>query len=280
MKSTLLDLSKHADLEPFARVIADVLEQANALNVPALVTGAFARDLHLLYAHNIKIARQTDDVDIALAVLNWETFDALKQRLIATSAFVDVRGAAQRLVHKSGLPLDLVPFGGVETGDRNIAWPPDGAFRMNLFGYQEAVAAAVPARLPEGVDISLVSLAGLALLKIVAWGDRHHQAPRKDAYDLMLIAQNYLNLGNEDRLWSEFPDWADEPDFDVARSSARMLGVDIRQLLKASGRTYVANILRREADPLQSDSLAREMAPHDPDFAQRLLAQMLWSLED
>lgn len=157
MKSTLLDLSKHADLKPFARAIADVLEQANTLEVSTLVTGAFARDLHLLYAHNIEVARQTNDIDIALAVSDWQTFDALKNRLIATGAFVDVRGAAQRLVHKSGLPIDLVPFGSIETRDRNIAWPPDGAFRMNLFGYQEAVAAVVPVRLPEGVDISRVA---------------------------------------------------------------------------------------------------------------------------
>src|SRR5574340_632038 len=160
-----------------------------------------------IYAYGMETIRQTEDVDFALAVGDWSAFARLKQRLIDTGRFFEVPGAQQRLRHASDLPVDLVPFGGVEAADRQVAWPPGGEFRMSVFGFREALASCLRVRLPEGVETSVVSLPALALLKIIAWQDRHYRAPRKDALDLALIASNYLDLGNMDRLWNEFPAW-------------------------------------------------------------------------
>jgi predicted nucleotidyltransferase len=41
------------------------------------------------------------------------------------------------------VPLDIVPFGGVEDSQRRIALPPDGATVMSLLGFAEALRAVI-----------------------------------------------------------------------------------------------------------------------------------------
>lgn len=277
MKNTLIDLSA-TELGPFSRVLADVLRCTQALQLRVLVTGAFARDIHLRYAHKVNVTRETEDIDIALAIPDWTAFARLKAALIETGRFVEMPNRVQRLRHAQGLPLDIVPFEGIESPDRHIAWPPDGAFRMNVFGYREALAAADTVRLPGNIETQVVSLAGLALLKIIAWQERHYEAPKKDASDLMLIARYYLYAGNEERLWSEFESWTQAEDFDLLRAGARMLGIDIARLVNPAGRERLAAILAREADPGQSNTLVREMAPNDQESARTLVAELLKGL--
>lgn len=275
MTNTSLDFSRRRELTLYARVIADVQDVAGTLRVPTMITGAFARDLHIYYAHGINTVRETEDVDFALAVPDWKSFADLKHRLIETGRFRDSPGARQRLRHTSDLPVDLVPFGGVETASRHLDWPPGGDIRMDVFGFREVVASAWRIRLPEGVEASVVSLSALALLKIVAWQDRHYRMPMKDAHDLMLIAANYLDLGNQDRLWDEFQAWTEEDDFDTNRAGARMLGVDIAKLLDEDGRERVAAILAEQADTDTPGLLPREMCSWNEERARALLEQML-----
>lgn len=204
MTSISLDLSLRIELAPWARVIADVQAAAETMGISTLIAGAFARDLHLLHAHGIAMQRKTEDIDFALAVPNWDAFAALRDRLIAGGAFQAAPSVAHRLRHRDGLPVDLVPFGGVETRARTITWPPRGEFVMDVFGYREALAAANKVLLPGNTQSQVVALPALALLKIVCWQDRHYQWPRKDAHDLQMIVQHYLAAGNEARLWDDF----------------------------------------------------------------------------
>jgi predicted nucleotidyltransferase len=87
MTNTLLDFSLRLELALHASVLADMESAAAPLGVPLLIAGAFARDLHLLYAHGIHAQRQTEDIAIALAVPDWATFTAVRERLMASGAF-------------------------------------------------------------------------------------------------------------------------------------------------------------------------------------------------
>jgi len=278
MTATLPDFSRRLELALHARVIADVQTVAKALDIPMMLTGAFARDLHVFYAHGIDTIRQTEDVDFALAIADWPTFARLKQRLVGSEQFRAVPGAQQRLRHASGLPVDLIPFAGVENADRQIDWPPGGEFRMNVLGFREALASSLSIRLPESVVASVVSLPALVLLKIIAWQDRHYRAPRKDAQDLALIAANYLDLGNMNRLGDEFPAWMEEDNFDLTHMGARMLGVDMAKLLDEAGRQRLAAIVAEQADAEAPGLLPQEMFPQDADRARMLLSGILEGL--
>lgn len=275
MTATLPDFSRRRELAPHARVIADMQAATKALDIPMMLTGAFARDLHVFYAHGIDTIRQTEDVDFALAIADWPTFARLKQGLVSSKQFREVPGAQQRLRHVGGLPVDLIPFAGVENADRQIDWPPGGEFRMNVLGFREALASSLSIHLPEGVVVSVVSLPALALLKFIAWQDRHYRAPRKDAQDLALIAANYLDLGNMDRLWNEFLAWTEEDGFDLPHAGARMLGVDIAKLLDEAGRARLAAIVAEQADAEAPGLLPQEMFPQDGGRARALLDGIL-----
>jgi predicted nucleotidyltransferase len=274
----LLDFSRRSELGLHAAVIGHVQAAAAAVGLHPLIVGAFARDLHFVYAHAIPVQRQTEDLDLAVAVPDWAAFEQIKASLLKSGDFAESK-EAQRLRHRA-MPLDLVPFGHVETADGKIAWPPRGEVVMDVFGLREAQDVAVPVALPGGVRAEVVSLPALALLKLVCWEDRHHRSPKKDASDLQLILTNYLQAGNEHRLWDEFLPWTQEDAFDYLLAGARMLGHDIGTLLDAAGRGRIKQLLGAQAGEDWPAALPREMEPSDPERPRRLLAAMLQGMKE
>ena len=280
MTTTLLDFSQRPELSLHARVVADVEAAAAPMGIVTLIAGAFARDLHLLYRHGIDVQRQTEDIDLAFALSDWAAFEALTQRLTASGAFRSSTNAAHRMRHRNGLPVDLVPFGTLETRQRTIAWPPRGEVVMDVFGFREALITTHEILLPGNVRTKLVSLPALALLKIICWQDRHYATPRKDAQDLYLIMRNYLHAGNEPRLWDEFRHWTDDDAFEYEPAGARILGLDVGALLDESGIERVAGVLSEQVDEANPGPLSGEMSAHEPERARAMLAAMLDGLKE
>ena len=280
MSNTLLALSHKAELGLHARVVADLQATAEPLGVAILIAGAFARDLHLHHAWGVPVQRQTGDVDFALAVNDWAAFELLRGQLLNTGRFAEVRGLPHRLRHCDGLPVDLVPFGAIETEQRKIAWPPAGDVVMDVFGFREAQATAVRVDLPERVQASVVSLPALAWLKIVCWQDRHRRSPGKDAQDLQLILNHYLDVGNEPRLWDEFLPWTHEDGFDYVLAGARMMGRDIAQQLDAKALARVSDIITQQANTEQPGVLPGQMNPRSPEGAVMQLQALLKGLNE
>jgi predicted nucleotidyltransferase len=201
----------------------------------------------------------------------------LRQRLLESGLFGNIEGRQHRLRHRNKLTVDLVPFGGIETGERRIAWPPSGDVVMDVFGFQESIASAETALLPANAEISMVALPALALLKLVAWKDRRRQAPGKDAADLSLIMRNYLAVSaNAQRLWSEFVGWTESADFDYERGGARMLGHDMRRLVDGEGLKKVGDIVRTQ---IESGELPQEMDRRSPERAREMLEAVAKGLD-
>lgn len=274
MTPTLLDFSRHTELAVEARTIAAVSAIAAPMDVPVLIVGAFARDLHIRTRFGMDPERVTEDIDLALAVRDWQVFDDLRERLIASKEFTGSARTRHTLRHVTGRAVDLVPFSGVETPERRIAWPPNNDFVMDVFGFQEALVAAHHVILPNNIPVKLISLPALAMLKLVTWKARHNYVPGKDAHDLMLIVGNYCALGNADRLWNEFVDWTNEDQFDYDLSGARMLGGDMHALLERYGVERVAGILVEEVDEESPGKLTGAMHPANPVKARNLLAAL------
>ena len=271
------NFSQRPDLAWHAEVIGAVQSIAAARGIDALIAGAFARDLHLLYGYGIAPVRQTEDIDIALAVPSWQAFAELRQQLIADGGFVEVTGIPHRLRYRGKnmeLPVDIVPFGGLESADRMIVWPPSGDEVMDVFGFREARDSAVAIMMPGNIVINVVSLAALVVLKLNAWQARHYTAPRKDAYDLQFITKHYLDAGNRDRLWAEFVAWTEADDFDYEIAGARMLGNDAGAMLTLVGRQRIATMLMKQTDETSTGLLANEMNKNDPERAMAILRAM------
>ena len=271
----MLDLSHRHELTWLAQLLADVEAAAPAMR--PLLVGAFARDLLLHYAHGLEIDRVTGDVDFALAVADWAQFSAGREALLASGKFEPFRNTAHRLRHGKFGWIDLIPFGAVERADGTIAWPPSGDEVMPVLGYAEADAAALQVLLPKNQAVRVISLAMLAVLKVLAWKDRHRTTLGKDAADLTLILRRYLEAGNLDRLYAEFPQVISE-NFDFEPTGAWLLGRDARaQMRKHSARferlvDRLNDVLLPELDPERELTLVLQLNPADPEKALKLLS--------
>ena len=75
---------------------------------------------------------------------------------------------------------------------------------MSVAGFQECYqhAVSVLVRTEPDLIVKVVSLAGLAILKLVSWDDNIDRRG-KAATDLIFIMKNYIDAGNMDRFFEE-----------------------------------------------------------------------------
>jgi predicted nucleotidyltransferase len=230
MIKSSLDLTNKQDLRFLSDLIADV--RAKVPKIDILLVGATARDLLLFYAHGIKAARRTEDIDLAFAIASWSHFEKLRKSLLSSDVFRSHPSGLPKLLYRKNMEVDLIPFGGLENTDGTISWPPHGDVVMSVLGFEEALKSAIDARLPFGRQVSVVSLPMLAVLKVLAWSERRTIAPRKDASDLMLVLQNYLDAGNSERLYSEAVHLLENPGFDYELAGAWLAGKDALEIIQ------------------------------------------------
>jgi predicted nucleotidyltransferase len=262
-----MDLSDKTELRWLTAVLADVREAARGADF--LVVGAMARDLLLHYGQGVPITRATTDIDLGVAVSSWADFHQLRDACLNSGHFTSGRPGNHRLIHRSGVPLDLIPFGGVEREDGTIEWPQDNAV-MGVLGYREARATATQVLLPDKMPVATVCLPMLAILKLMAWSERHTYTPRKDASDLFLVLRNYLNDENTARLYEVGTHLLEREDFDYEVAGAWLAGFDAVQCVTNHSEQprrvldAVENVLLSEADAIVNLRLVGEVGARAP----------------
>ncbi len=262
-----MDLSDKTELRWLSAVLADVGNAAPGADF--LIVGAMARDLLLHYGQAVPITRATTDIDLGVAVGSWDEFRKLRDACLESCHFTSGRPGNHRLVHRSGVPLDLIPFGGVEREDGTVKWPEDNAV-MGVLGYREARATATQILLPDKMSVATVCLPMLAILKLMAWSERHSYTPRKDASDLFLVLEHYLNDENTARLYEVGAHLLDRVDFDYEVAGAWLAGYDALQCVinhsKQPRRVLdaVENVLLTEADANGNLRLVGEIGARAP----------------
>lgn len=238
--------------------LANLLRRLSALfarmDREFFVIGATARDIILQVLVGTLPRRKTRDLDIAIAVTDWQNYDEIKRSLI-TGGFEKAGDSAQRFFY-DGYELDLVPFGGVADEDDNIYWPPDETVAMSVKSFGEVMASAVTVCVDDAFEIKVASLHGLFLLKLNAWLDRNISF-NKDAEDLWYIIDNYY-FANEAR--SIHPEVYELDGFSLSLGGAYWLAHDVADLLDTDRLMFYR------------DALACEMARAED---SRLLMQIL-----
>jgi predicted nucleotidyltransferase len=217
-----LSTSTDPDLNAAAQVLAVLDASAKAVGAEYMVVGATARNILSVALLDRPPGRATRDVDIAVAVADWPTFERLTRGLTprgATHAFtVQAVGTA--------VDVDVVPYGGVEGPDRSVLFPDD--HKLNVLGVREAFDTAQTVRLPGRLDVRVPTVPGPAVLKILAWADRRLQSSR-DAVDLDEIIGWYGEGAFLDDLYDDAA-LLGRYDFDVELTAAHRLGIHIRHM--------------------------------------------------
>jgi predicted nucleotidyltransferase len=249
--------------------------------------GATARDLLLWNVHGQSIERATRDIDLAVTVKDWASFESIRRQLEHSGHF-RLANESHRVFYSrapevaGGYPVDILPFGGVENPAGQFAWPPDDKTIMSVIGFEEALRAAVPVQIADGLTIPIASVPSLVALKFIAWSDRDNdQGKQKDAQDLALLLRTYDRLGSLDRLYGEEAPLLEQVGFDLCLAGARLLGKDVGRFFSA--RT-VSQLLRMLTDANLKGRLVIHMLPslrHDADpeaLAESLLQQFAGGL--
>lgn len=239
-------------------ILRSVAEEARSEGIAYMLVGATARDILLTHVFGLATRRATYDVDFAVAVRDWYQFDALRRRLIARGTFTPAGTAQQRLYYydensEPDYPLDLVPFGPIAQGANAISWPPDMKIVMNVAGYDDVLAAAELVTFAPDFAGNIVSLPGLAILKLVAWSDRGRDNP-KDAHDLIQLMNSYSVAGNFDRVYDE-EGVIEAGDYDPELAGIYLLGRDIRLIASLEMRHVLKQIITRDFSRLAMEMI-------------------------
>lgn len=244
--------------ERFSPVFEAVEQACAAVGISFYLVGAVARDIWLTGIHKIPSGRITRDLDLALLIPHEDDYWKLREGLLRTGQFSEVRNAPVTLLYQGAITLDLIPFGDLEVADGLVVLHRgEGMANILVNGFTEVFDEAT-----EWVDIDehyhfrVCTLPGMVVLKLIAFDDRpEHRF--KDLEDIAFILINYVDIIGAE-LWDEHSDLL-EDDVSLPLISARILGRHLRPLLARSEPLYrrIVTILNRQILIGEDGPLAR-----------------------
>jgi len=223
------------------------------------VIGATARDIIMSGIHAQHAGRKTVDLDIAIAIPDWNRYQEISDHLCHEVGFTKSKDQKQRFLYKEVYMLDIVPFGDVAKEDKYIYWPPEESFAMPVHGFVEVAKDALEVTLDNALTIRVASLPGIFILKLIAWFERHIENDR-DAEDMAFIISNYLSL-NDERAARDHYDIYDHTPFSNFVAGATLIARDIITVIKddLSVQERLAAILREESSRSLDSPLINQM---------------------
>ena len=267
-------------------IVREIEKVSKVLDLELLLVGAQAKVILLENIHGLNPGRATGDIDFAFAVESWDQFNQIKQNLVATSKFRELPKQKQRLLYKSSLIegefiVDIIPFGAVQDDNNMIAWPPELDVVMSVSGYQEALESALLVELDAELTIKVVSLAGLAILKIFAWSERGTVTDNKDALDLLTLLRTYHEAGNADRIYEvPEPEILESMNYNPELMGAWLLGYDVAAIADKSTIETIAGLIENKKENLILQ-LAKSLQGNDGalDVAEALLSSFMQGIQ-
>lgn len=211
-------------------VLGDFMRAAAVSGLECVVIGAGARVLWCRSLPNQEIdpGRLTGDWDLAVEVDDWDGFNQLIRNLTeGTDAPFQSTEVQHRLIHQATKrPLDIVPFGGLETEPGKITWSDSGT--MNVTGFATTLKHRVVAEV-DGLSIPFAHLQTQAVMKAIAYLDRRAGGKTHDVIDLVWVLRNYGEGDNEARIYDDIPDILIDHDVETYATGAVLLGHDLRE---------------------------------------------------
>ena len=136
---------------------------------------------------------------------------------------------------------------------------PEEDIAMSILGFSEVNEDTQTVKIDDAIEIQMASLAGVFILKTVAWLDRNLKG-NKDADDMAFIINNYHNI-NEQRAIEEHFDLYEVDEFDTQIAGSRLLGRDISKLLSEydSTKNKITDILKSEVDKEEESRLINQV---------------------
>ena len=234
-------------------LLRKLTDSFNKMGREFYVIGATARDIIMQQLLDTESRRRTKDLDIAIAIPDWDTFEQVKQKLIA-DGFEKSTDMQQRFFYGE-YELDIVPYGVVAKEDDNIYWPPEEVVAMSVQGFDEVLSEAITVSIDDEFKVKIASLHGLFLLKFNAWIDRNAKTS-KDAEDMSFILSNYFMANLDREMHQEVYDWEN---FDEYIVGGYWLAHDLVALLDVNQLNYYKEVVKEELVKEEKSRLFNQM---------------------
>ncbi len=229
-----------------------------------LLVGAMARDIVLREVYHYPGAqRKTIDYDLAVIVESWEHYHNI---LTAIEEIGFQRLQNTQRLYSSDFIIDVIPIGKVVVNS-TISWPPDYSIVMNVMGFHEVYESALIFSLENGKHFKIASLAGLVILKLIAWSERRIDT-NKDAEDLLFILNNYNDFDSS-YLFEENSDLLTNKDYDYQVAGAVVLARHVVKILISNLKLLenLISILEADLKSLEECKLLKNSLNRSNDFS-------------
>ena len=255
-------------------LLRKLTDSFNKMDKEFYVIGATARDIIMQQLLDTASRRRTRDLDIAIAIPDWDTFEQVKQSLIA-DGFEKSRDMQQRFYYGE-YELDIVPYGVVAKEDDNIYWPPEEVVAMSVKGFDEVLSEAITVSIDNEFKVKIASLHGLFLLKFNAWLDRNAKTS-KDAEDMSFILSNYFMANFDREIHQEVYDWEN---FDEYIVGGYWLAHDLVALLDARQLNYYKEVIEAELTKEEESRLINQMIENSIGLKYEMVRDTLQAIAD
>lgn len=256
-----IDKAKFAN-DPLYDTLAALNKSLEQLNLQLYVVGACARDIAMKVLNVPASARRTIDIDVAIALDNWEMFDKVSE-LLQHNNFKKDPYAKQKFYYKgedgtNDYEVDVVPFGPLANNEV-IGWPPEGNPEMSVRCFEDVMKDADTIIVDESVQFCIASLSGQFLIKLDAWIDRHLKTD-KDARDMFYIIDNFYWTSIVDKFPPpEQVTNSDDPAFDDFVAGAQWIASELRSLLSDEHRAYYVDFINSELSLEDNSKLVQHL---------------------
>ena len=256
-----IDKAKFAN-DSLYETLAALQKSLEQLNLQLYVVGACARDIAMKVLKVPASARRTIDIDVAIALDNWEMFDNVSE-LLQQNYFKKDPYAKQKFYYKgeygtNDYEVDVVPFGPLANNEV-IGWPPEGNPEMSVRCFEDVMKDADTIIVDENVQFCIASLSGQFLIKLDAWIDRHLKTD-KDARDMFYIIDNFYWTSIVDKFPPpEQVTNSDDPTFNEFVAGAQWIASELRSLLSDEHIAYYVKFINSELALEENSKLVQHL---------------------
>ncbi len=261
--------------------ILEALERGfSKFGIDFYLVGATARDVWMRGVHETPPKRATSDIDFGIMINDSYIFDELKDYLIEVEGFVPYKENAFVLIWKDKTQVDLIPFGELEN-EGVVTVRGTGFTSMNVEGFQEVYEQASEEIHTGDLDFKVCTLAGIVILKLIAWDDRPEMR-RDDIDDIAEILKNYFHF-NSDAIFEHHNDLFGEKELDEIAS--QYLGREIGKIISGNEKliTRVKGILEKGLSDSNSNNLDELLARESDetiDYSRSLISHILDGIKE
>jgi predicted nucleotidyltransferase len=192
-------------VEGLKRPLEEVATACKNLGINFFIIGAIARNIWL--ATNDQRPSGTKDIDFGVFVADIATYNQLRETLTSDFDYTASRENAFCMITPDGKPIDLLPFGEIETNSE-VRVKGVGLTSVKLDGFKDVFErGTIDVEIGQEIYQSC-SIPGVVILKMIAYDDRPEMRG-KDVEDIAAICQHYPILEDEN-IWANHSDLYDD----------------------------------------------------------------------